>query len=269
MAAESAADRADREVDLADQQHADDAERDDADRARLEGRFTRFSLDRKTGLSALEDDADDDEADDHRQRAEVAGADAVDEAWTAPRRPSVPEPLVLAVAAARRRAGVSSWLMPPPSFGVVEAAGAAARRAGTTTLSVAPVIAATISSEEISSTSNTPLLRPSRSTHDAVGHRLHVGHVVADHDHAVAALAQALDQVEHLGGLGHAEGGGRLVEDDQLRVAEQRPGDRHGLPLAARERRDGDRGPSGSSPTARAAAPTSASPSRPRRAAAG
>ncbi len=68
----------------------------------------------------------------------------------------------------------------------------------------------------------------------------HVGHVVADHDHAVAVLAEALDQVEHLRGLGDTEGRCRLIEDDDLRVAEQGPGDRHGLALATRERRDGD-----------------------------
>ena len=38
---------------------------------------------------------------------------------------------------------------------------------------------------------------------------------------------------EHLLGLGDAERGGRLVEDDDLAVPEHRPGDRDGLPLAA------------------------------------
>ena len=39
-------------------------------------------------------------------------------------------------------------------------------------------------------------------------------------------------------GLGDAQRGGRLVEDDHPRLAQQRPRDRHGLALAARERAD-------------------------------
>ena len=73
---------------------------------------------------------------------------------------------------------------------------------------------------------------------DAVGDGAHVLHVVADHDDAEAAVAHALDQVEHLGGLRHAERGGRLVEHDDLRIEQQRAGDRHGLALAAGERGD-------------------------------
>ena len=73
---------------------------------------------------------------------------------------------------------------------------------------------------------------------DAVGDGADVLHVVADHDHAAPAVAQPLDEVEHLGGLGDAERGGRLVEDDHLRVTQQRAGDGDGLPLPAREGRD-------------------------------
>ena len=42
-------------------------------------RFTRLFGARKTGFRLVNDRPDDDEADDDRQRAEVAGADAVDE----------------------------------------------------------------------------------------------------------------------------------------------------------------------------------------------
>ena len=73
---------------------------------------------------------------------------------------------------------------------------------------------------------------------DAVGHLEDVGQVVADHHHAEAAFLEPEDQVEHLSGLGHAQGRGGLVEHHQLRVAEQRARDRHDLALPARERRD-------------------------------
>ena len=63
----------------------------------------------------------------------------------------------------------------------------------------------------------------------------------------MAVLAQALDEVEHLGGLGDAERGRGLVEHDDLGVAEERARDRHGLALAAREAgdRDAHRGDAG------------------------
>ncbi len=56
----------------------------------------------------------------------------------------------------------------------------------------------------------------------------------------MAALAQPLHQVEDLGGLLDAEGGGGLVEDDELGLAQHGAGDRHGLALTAGERGDGD-----------------------------
>ena len=55
---------------------------------------------------------------------------------------------------------------------------------------------------------------------------------------AEPALAQAADQVEHLRGLRDAERGGGLVEDHELRLAEQRAGDRDRLALAAGEHAD-------------------------------
>ena len=75
---------------------------------------------------------------------------------------------------------------------------------------------------------------------DPVGDGHDVGHVVADEDDAEAVLAQPLDEVEHLGGLGDAERGGRLVEHDDLGLAEERAGDRDGLALPAGQARDGD-----------------------------
>ena len=73
---------------------------------------------------------------------------------------------------------------------------------------------------------------------DAVGDLEDVDQVVADHDDAEVALAQTLDQRQHLFGLRHAERRGRLVEQHDFRLAEQRTGDRHLLALAARERPD-------------------------------
>ena len=50
------------------------------------------------------------------------------------------------------------------------------------------------------------------------------------------AAAQAADQLQHLPRLGHGQRRGRLVHDDEPGLELERPGDRHGLALAARER---------------------------------
>ena len=52
-------------------------------------------------------------------------------------------------------------------------------------------------------------------------------------------LLEPQDEIEHHPGLGHAEGGGRLVEHDQLRVPHHGLGDGHGLALAPGEGGDG------------------------------
>ena len=81
-----AAHRADGEVDLAEQQHADDAERDDADRRAVEQQVHQVVRRQEDRVQAVEDRPDDDEADDDRQRAEIAGADAVEESRERRRR---------------------------------------------------------------------------------------------------------------------------------------------------------------------------------------
>ena len=49
-----------------------------------------------------------------------------------------------------------------------------------------------------------------------------------------AVLAELAEQVEEAHALGRIEAGRGLVDDDQLRVAEQRDGDAEALPHAAR-----------------------------------
>ena len=92
--------------------------------------------------------------------------------------------------------------------------------------------------------------------HDPVGDLEDVGEVVADHDHPEAALAQALDQAEHLRGLRDAQRRRRLVEQHDLRLAEQRAGDRHRLALPAGERADLGADAPGWSPTSSASSST-------------
>ena len=80
---------------------------------------------------------------------------------------------------------------------------------------------------------------PSEPEHgDPVGRLEDVVEVVRDDHDAETLLAEAADEREHLLGLRHAEGGGRLVEDDELRVPLDGLRDGDGLALAAGERRD-------------------------------
>ena len=57
--------------------------------------------------------------------------------------------------------------------------------------------------------------------------------VRGEDDHAV--LAQLAEQVQEAHALGRVEAGGRLVDDDEPRVAEQRHRDAEALPHAAGE----------------------------------
>jgi hypothetical protein len=49
--------------------------------------------------------------------------------------------------------------------------------------------------------------------------------VVRDQQHAEALLGEAIDELQHLLGLGDAERRGRLVEDDEARVPHHRARD--------------------------------------------
>ncbi len=71
---------------------------------------------------------------------------------------------------------------------------------------------------------------------NAIADVLHHAQVVGDEQVGQAVLfLQVLQEVQNLGLHGHVEGGDRLVEDDQLRIQRQGPGDADALPLAAAE----------------------------------
>jgi hypothetical protein len=71
---------------------------------------------------------------------------------------------------------------------------------------------------------------------DAVGEVEDLLQLVGHEQDGGARGPQAADQAEDGGGLRPPEGGGRLVEDQQPRVARQRPGHGDGLALPARQR---------------------------------
>ena len=54
----------------------------------------------------------------------------------------------------------------------------------------------------------------------------------------VAAVGEPVEQVPEVAAKQRVEADGRLVEDEQLRLAEERVGERDPCPLAAREPRD-------------------------------
>ena len=79
---------------------------------------------------------------------------------------------------------------------------------------------------------------PQEQAGDVVRDLEDVVHVVGDQHDADAVVRQPAHQLEHLLGLGHAQRGGRLVEDHELGVPQHGAGDRHRLALTARERGD-------------------------------
>src|SRR5690625_3406037 len=69
-----------------------------------------------------------------------------------------------------------------------------------------------------------------------VGYLADDGEIVGDEEIGQAeAVAQVLEQVDDTGLNGHVEGGDRLIEDQQLWVRHQRPGDADPLPLTSGE----------------------------------
>src|SRR6185312_953627 len=71
-----------------------------------------------------------------------------------------------------------------------------------------------------------------------VGDGLDVVQVVRDDEDRDALVPEPADEVEHDPGLGDAQGGRGLVQDDQLGLAQHGPGHRDGLALAAGQRPD-------------------------------
>ena len=73
---------------------------------------------------------------------------------------------------------------------------------------------------------------------DAVAHRKHIAQVVRDINHRVTVAAQRADDVQHLRGLRHAQGRGRLVQQHHRRLGANRARNRHRLALAAGQQAD-------------------------------
>ena len=93
-----------------------------------------------------------------------------------------------------------------------------------------------MSSSVTSSTRSVPTSRPFFITDDPVAEPHHVVDVVADQEDAEALRLQLLDEVGDHRVSCDAERGGGLVHDQDAGVEVDRAGDRHRLPLPARER---------------------------------
>ena len=192
-------------------------------------RLVRFWAERKRSFLDLEDDRDQDQAEHHPDRGEVALDHPADhlarvDGFSSARR------------LRRGRSGRALMLsLPRAAVGGFRLSSATRLRAG---LSPMPVIAATTCSSVASLGAEVARRAAEAKDEDAVGDLEDVDQVVADHDDAEVALAQAFDQRQDLWWSGHAERRGRLVEQHHLRLAEQRAGDRHLLALAAGERAD-------------------------------
>ena len=226
------ADDADGQVDLAEQQDEHHADRDGADRGHLQREvdevqrveearpcdvyqkiaqmIARPSDDRHLAQVALGDPRP-------VQRDEAGEALLLrDEARVVDdRRGHAPAPCAATSGAARFAAAPSSELMAPVM--------SATRRSRPT---VFGVVRADVAAET--------------QDDDPVGDVEHVLEVVADEDDAVALLAQAAHEVEHLLRLRHAERSGRLVEEHDLVLPQDRSRDRDRLALPAREGGDRD-----------------------------
>ena len=74
--------------------------------------------------------------------------------------------------------------------------------------------------------------------HDVVAHLLHVVEQVGGHQHRDAERAEAGDEREHLLAPERVEAGGRLVEQHQLGIADERLGQLRALAHAGREAAD-------------------------------
>ena len=203
IAAAKPAHRADREVDLAEQQHEHDPDRDQAHRSHLQDQVRQVDRAHEARLLDVEDDPDHRQREDDAQLREVARHEAPQELELdcGPRRPRRP-----------LRRPCSSLSPPFPD---------------------APVIAATTWSWLVCR-SNSPAVGRGAARRSDRRPR-HVREVVADH-HARRGRARACARSARAPARsGARRGRGRLVEDDQLRLAQQRARDRDRLALAARQ----------------------------------
>ena len=73
---------------------------------------------------------------------------------------------------------------------------------------------------------------------DAVGQRLRLVHEVGGEEDGLAERAEVLDRRPGLAAGGRVEAGGRLVEEEQVGVADEREREVEAAPLAAREQLD-------------------------------
>ncbi len=223
-----AAEVADREVDLAEQEDEDDAVRQHGGPGRLDDDVVEVvGGEEVRGLEAEEDD-DEDEAEDDRQHTEIPRPQVVE-------RP-LPDPLL--------RLGLVSLGEPDAGCGDLGFDFCHVASSGTfseipaTFVGTPAVIACTTSCCVVgvslvdADVATEPEDRdPRRDLEDVV-------QVVRDEHHGEALLGEALDEIENLTRLRDPERGRRLVEDDELRVPLHGFGYRNGLPLATRERGD-------------------------------
>ena len=208
-----AADGADGEIDLAQQQHEHDPDRDRADGGDLEREVGEVDRGEEAVVGDREDRPDDDEHEHDAQRAEIA----FDE----------PAPGAAQADALGGGSGRAHWAVSPPVVG--RGGTAVAGRAGDR--SHHGLLVARLGRELAA-------VAPEPEHDDAVRDREDVGQVVGDEDDAEPALAQAADEAEHLRGLRDAERGGGLVEDHEPGLTEHRARDRDRLALAAGEHAD-------------------------------
>ena len=222
-----AAEVADREVDLPEEKDEDDAVGEHGHARHLNDDVDEVGSREEVGRGESEEGDDRHLADEHRQHAEIARLDVV-------ARPLQPTGMLLRVRS-RGDAGARDrdvWLCAH-----VSTSGSGARdsrdlrrdpRGDRVDDFLLGRLLALVDAD----------VAPESEHGDPVCDLEDVVQVVRDEHDRKASVGEALDEVEHLARLRHAERRGRLVEDDEARVPLHRLRHRHRLALAARERCD-------------------------------